>query len=156
MVVRTNNELKNQVKNIFIEKWNTDFMISKSQIHYVDNLESFVYMKENEIKGLLTFYIKEDEMEIVSLDSFEENIGIGSLLINEAINYYKQNFLKRLWLITTNDNLNALKFYQKKNFNISEFHFNAIEKSRKLKPSIPKYGYDNIPILHEIELQYNN
>lgn len=154
MIKKANTEYKNKVKDIFIEKWNTDFMVSKSQIHYINDLESFIFLKQNNIIGLLTFYIKNDEMEIVSLDSFEENIGIGTLLINEAINFYKQNSLKRLWLITTNDNLKALKFYQKRNFNIAALHFNAIEKSRQIKPSIPKYGYDNIPILHEIELEY--
>ena len=94
-------------------------------------------------------------MEIVSLDSFEENLGIGTLLINKAIEFFRQSSFKRLWLITTNDNLNALKFYQKRNFKISNFHLNAIRNSRNIKPSIPKLGYENIPIEHEIELEYN-
>ena len=153
MIVRTNDELK--IRNLFIEKWNTDFMVSKSKIHYVENLESFIYLKDDEIQGLLTYYIENDEMEIVSIDSFQENTGIGSLLINKAIEFFEENSLKRLWLITTNDNLNALKFYQKRNFTISNFYFNAVEKARQIKPSIPKLGYDNIPIAHEIELEYN-
>ena len=155
MIERVSDELKVKIKNIFIENWNTDFMVSKSKIHYVDNLESFIYINENQIKGLLTFYIENNEMEIVSLDSFEENLGIGTLLLNKAIEFFMKNSLKKLWLITTNDNLNALKFYQKRNFKICNFHLNTVANSRKIKPSIPKLGYNNIPIEHEIELEYN-
>lgn len=32
-------------------------------------------------------------------------------------------------------------------------HLNAVVKSRKIKPEIPLYGFDNIPILHEIEFE---
>lgn len=156
MIERTGEKLKVEVKNLFVENWNTDFMVSKSKVHYVDSLESFVYIKEGEIKGLLTFNIENDEMEIVSLDSFQENLGIGSLLLNKAIYFFKQSALRRLWLITTNDNLDALRFYQKREFVISNLYLNAVIISRKIKPSIPKLGYDNIPIVHEIELEYNN
>jgi hypothetical protein len=60
---------------------------------------------------------------------------------------------KRLWLITTNDNLHALRFYQRRGLVLVAVHRNAIEQSRKLKPQIPKLGYDNIPVRDEIELE---
>ena len=154
MIIRTDEKLKLEVKKIFIDKWKTDYMISKYKIHYVDNLESFVYLENNTIVGILTFVIENNDIEIVSLDSFKENNGIGSLLINEIIKYYKINNFKKVWLVTTNDNLHALKFYQKRNFNISNIYLNAVNKAREIKPSIPKNGYDDIPILHEIELTY--
>jgi hypothetical protein len=59
----------------------------------------------------------------------------------------------RLWLITTNDNLHALRFYQKRGFMLVAVHRNAVEQSRKLKPEIPLYGKDGIPIRDEIELE---
>ena len=57
MIIRTDEKLKLEVKKIFIDKWKTDYMISKYKIHYVDNLESFVYLENNTIVGLLTFVI---------------------------------------------------------------------------------------------------
>lgn len=37
---------------------------------------------------------------------------------------------------------------------MAAFYRNSVEKSRKIKPEIPETGNDNIPIFHEIELEY--
>ncbi|MCH7786707.1 MAG: hypothetical protein IIC22_04260 [Chloroflexi bacterium] len=59
----------------------------------------------------------------------------------------------QLWVITTNDNLNALRFYQMWGMTIAALRPNALEESRKLKPEIPMTGIDNIPLHDEIELE---
>ena len=79
--------------------------------------------------------------------------GIGTLLIKAVAEAAKAQGCKRLWLITTNDDTNAIRFYQKKGFVLVALHVNAIEKSRELKPSIPLVGMDGIPILHELEYE---
>ena len=56
-------------------------------------------------------------------------------------------------LITTNDNLSALRFYQKRSFDMVRLYLNAVEEARKIKPEIPLTGNDGIPIRHEIELE---
>jgi ribosomal protein S18 acetylase RimI-like enzyme len=61
--------------------------------------------------------------------------------------------VKILKLITTNDNLQALKFYQKRGFRLMEICQNAVEEARKIKPEIPKVGYYGIPIVDEILLE---
>lgn len=58
-----------------------------------------------------------------------------------------------MWLITTNDNTVALRFYQKRGFVLAAIHRNALEESRRLKPSIPLVGIDGIPIRDETELE---
>ncbi len=65
----------------------------------------------------------------------------------------QKNCCKRIWLITTNDDINAIRFYQKKGFDLKAAHINAIEHSRKLKPTIPLIGMHNIPIKHELEFE---
>jgi RimJ/RimL family protein N-acetyltransferase len=60
---------------------------------------------------------------------------------------------KRVWLITTNDNTHAIRYYQKRGFDLVAIHRNAIDASRKIKPQIPLTGFDGIPILHEIEFE---
>ena len=64
-----------------------------------------------------------------------------------------QSNCTRLWLITTNDNIPALIFYQNRGFNLVAIHKNALEFSRRLKPEIPMIGLDGIPIRDEIELE---
>lgn len=56
--------------------------------------------------------------------------------------------------MTTNDNTEALRFYQKRGFAITTIRINEIEKQRKIKPSMPILGNDGIPIRDEIELKF--
>jgi len=103
--------------------------------------------------GLVTYKINGSDCEIITLDSLIKNKGIGSSLIREVINKAKGNRCKRILAITTNDNLNALRFYQKRGFVLSALYPNALNESRKLKPEIPKIGINGIPLRDEIELE---
>jgi GNAT superfamily N-acetyltransferase len=114
-------------------------------------LPGYVVLIDDEINGLITYNISNDECEIVSLDSKVEGRGIGSTLINLVVEKAKESICKRIWLITSNDNLKAIRFYQKRGFDIKAVHQNAITEARKIKPSIPWVGIDGIPVRHEIE-----
>ena len=118
-----------------------------------EQLDGFVLEEKNEWIGLITFFIKDDECEITSLDSLREGQGIGSKLIDKAMEEAHTQNCKRLFLITTNDNLYALGFYQKRGFEIVTVYRGAINESRKRKPSIPLVGMNGIPLRDEIELE---
>jgi N-acetylglutamate synthase-like GNAT family acetyltransferase len=93
------------------------------------------------------------ECEIVTLNSLLEKQGVASRLLEAAENTAVQNACHRLWLITTNDNIPALHFYQKRGFRIAKIHLDAIQKARELKPEIPEFGWGDIPIRDEIEFE---
>ena len=78
---------------------------------------------------------------------------IGTKLVESVRKTTLETNCKRLWLITTNDNLSALTFYQKHGFEIVAIHRGAIEAARKLKPEIPIIGHGGIPIQDEIEME---
>ena len=108
---------------------------------------------ENEWTGLVTFVFDGDECEIVSIDSLRENEGIGSALIHAVAEEARQLQCRRVHLVTTNDNLRGLGFYQKRGFHLSALRSNAIEETRNLKPAIPLVAENGIPIRDEIELE---
>ena len=97
--------------------------------------------------------IANDECELISLDSLVEGIGVGTRLIEAVRGAAVSAGCRRLWLITTNDNTVALRFYQKRGFELATVHRNALDASRRLKPSIPRIGIDGIPLRDEIELE---
>lgn len=70
-----------------------------------------------------------------------------SFLEIEKLSSTKQ---KNLYLVTTNDNLNALKFWQKRGFRITGIKLGAVDKARKKKSSIPIIGDFEIPLHDEI------
>jgi GNAT superfamily N-acetyltransferase len=123
-------------------------------IHQAVQLPGFVAFINNMPAGLVTYHIVSQEFELVTLDSLAEGRGVGSALIQAVIDVARQQSCKRVWLITTNDNLPAMRFYQKRGFRIKAVYPNALELSRRLKPQIPLTGLDGIPLRDEIELEY--
>jgi ribosomal protein S18 acetylase RimI-like enzyme len=134
--------------------WGASVVVSKGVLHHVPSLPGFVAWKMNKRIGLLSYQIISRDLEIVTLDSLDENIGVGSALISKAVETAQLQSCKRIWLITTNDNTPALRFYQKRGFHLVAVHRNALKNSRKLKPEIPQLGLDDIPIRDEIELEF--
>jgi len=136
------------------QNWGSPKILSRWKEYSVESLDGFVAVEGNNYLGLITVNIEDTECQIVTLDTVIENIGIGTRLLNEAIEYAKQNKCKRIWLVTTNDNTPALRFYQTRAFKLRALYCNEIEYSRKLKLELPLYGIDSIPIRDEIELEY--
>jgi ribosomal protein S18 acetylase RimI-like enzyme len=154
-IVQLDNNNRKLVRPLFIDNWGSDVMITKGIKHNFDDLDGFVANRDDSIVGLITFKRSENEIEVISLNSFIENIGTGTALLNKMIDYAKNNTITRLFLSTTNDNLDALKFYQKRNWSICAFYRDTVTEARKIKPSIPVTGCFGIPLEHEIELEYN-
>ncbi len=103
--------------------------------------------------GLVTYRLEAGECEIVTIDSLIEGIGIGTALIDAVKAAAVAATCERLWLITTNDNVKALRFYQRRGFALVAVYRNALEESRRLKPEIPLVGVHGIPLRDEIELE---
>ena len=127
--------------------------ISRGVVHFPQNLPGFVALYKGEKVGLVTYNIIDQSCEIVKLNSTHPSSGVGTALIEAARDIALQSGCKRLWLITTNDNMNALRFYQKRGFVLVTVHRNALEVSRKLKPEISMIGNNGIPLRDEIELE---
>ena len=133
--------------------WFSTVMVVRGELVDMTILDGFVMYEGEKIIGLITYKIKASECEIMSLDSLMENQGIGTTLVKKVIEIAMYNKCNRIKLITTNDNINALRFYQKLGFDMTKIYHNALDISRKLKPSIPLLGEFNIPLKHEIEFE---
>ncbi len=144
-----------QVRKFWVQRWGDEFMVAHGVIYRPDLLDGFLAMDGRDMVGLITLAHSDDGCEIVSLDSLREDIGIGTALINEVTKAAREIGCKRLFLITTNDNLRALGFYQKRGFGIVAIRRGAVNESRKVKPSIPLVGENGIPLRDEIELEMN-
>ncbi|MCD8809116.1 GNAT family N-acetyltransferase [Mammaliicoccus sciuri] len=152
-VVHTNDINKQVLIDLFIDNWGDDEMVVSSGTYQLSDLPGFVAYDETEIIGVITYIIRNDQIEIISLDSFRENVGIGSQLLKKLEEISEEKEITNISVITTNDNLNALKFYQKRGYSIAKVIPNAVEKARKQKPSIPQFAENGIPIRDEIVLE---
>ncbi|MGA9348116.1 MAG: GNAT family N-acetyltransferase [Anaerolineae bacterium] len=135
------------------EHWHSTKIVTRGRIHYADELPGFIAVQEDKPVGLVTYRVDGDECEIITMNSLVEGVGIGVALQDAVKDIAASAKCKRLWLITTNDNTAALRFYQKRGFSLVAVHRNALEQSRRLKPEIPLVGTNGIPLRDEIELE---
>lgn len=140
------------VVRILEEHWSGTRIVTRGRIHRADELPGFMALVDEEPSGMITYNLEGEACEIVSLDSSREGMGIGTALIEAVKEKARTLGCFKLWLITTNDNLKAVGFYQKRGFRLATVHPGAVEASRKLKPKIPEIGIDGIPIRDEVEL----
>jgi N-acetylglutamate synthase-like GNAT family acetyltransferase len=134
------------------DHWGATEIVTRGRIHDTSNLPGFVAVFRGEPVGLATYRIDGDQCEMVSLDSLMEGIGIGTALVGSVAADARKQGCRRLWLITTNDNLDAVHFYQKRGFHLVAVHRDALEETRRLKPQLPLTGIDGIPLRDEIEM----
>ncbi|MBE1442398.1 GNAT family N-acetyltransferase [Paenibacillus sp. OAS669] len=153
MIFRELDELDEKLK-AGMEALRGTMIVSRGRVHILQELPGFAAMIGDEIQGLITYHLREDECEIVSLDSKIEGKGLGTKLIQLVIEKARQKGCRRVWLITSNDNTKAIRFYQKRGFDLKAVYPDAITEARKIKPSIPWVGYDGIPVRHEVEFEY--
>ncbi len=144
-----------KISEFISDNWGSSLVVTKGRVHKPENLSGFISIdNNNRIIGLITYNIENQNCEIVTFNSKIENIGLGTELVNRVIEVAQVNDCSRVWFITTNDNLKAIRYYQKRGFEWIEFHKNAVIESRRIKPEIPQLGFDEIPIKHEIEFEY--
>jgi DNA-3-methyladenine glycosylase I len=141
------------VSRVMVTEWGAEVVVVHRETFHPADLPGFAAFVGKEPVGLLTYNISGKECEIVTLNSWYEELGVGTELIEAARHVAGRAGCRRLFLVTTNNNLYALRFYQKRGFVLSTVRINAIAESRKLKPHIPLLDDDGLPIRDEIELE---
>ncbi len=154
-IERISSKTRNIVNQFFIDNWFSTDMSVRGKIIDGTKLDGFLLQEDNKIIGLVTYIIIENICEIVTLDSKRENIGIGSALLKEIEKIAVDNSCKKMRLITTNDNMRALQFYQKRGYYLTKLYPNAMDEVRKVKPNVPLVGENGIPLRDEIQLEKN-
>lgn len=144
---------RQKVNNILVNEWESTNITIRGKIIDGTRLDGFLAIRDTEIIGLITYIFENNECEIVSLNSFEENKGIATKLIDIVKELAIKNNCIRLKLVTTNDNIRGIEFYQRRGFSFSNIYVNSIENSRKLKPEIPMYADNGLPIRDELEFE---
>ena len=114
------------IAELLNEHWGSTMMVSRGVLHDVTAQSGLAAAQDGEPIGLLTYNIVGDECEITLMQSLREGIGVGSALIDAARGIATTAGCRRLWLITTNDNLHALGFYQKRGFTLAAVYPNAL------------------------------
>jgi GNAT superfamily N-acetyltransferase len=134
-------------------EWTAEIVVVHGDTYRPSDLPGLVAEFEGERVGLLTYCLLDKHCEIITLSSNKRRIGVGTSLLERFEALAISKGYKRLRVTTTNDNVDALMFYQKRGFRIVEVYPNAVEYSRSIKPDIPLIAPNGIAITDEIELE---
>jgi len=141
------------VGRLVLELQHAHTAVAHGEVFFPASLPGFVVEQQGKVLGLLTYMANGSTMEIVTIDALRRGRGVGSSLIDAAVHRARQLSCSRIRLTTTNDNLDALRFYQRRGFRLSALRPDAVRESRKLKPEIPSVGDYGIPITDELDLE---
>lgn len=141
------------VRGAIRARWGGETVVSRGAVWEPARLPGFVAEEGGRPVGLITYREAGDECEIVTIDALIPRAGVGTILIEAVVAAARAAGRTRVWLVTTNDNLDALRFYQRRGFTLAALHRGAVGDSRRLKPTIPNVGSHGIPIRDELELE---
>jgi ribosomal protein S18 acetylase RimI-like enzyme len=106
------------------------------------------------VTGVLTYRPGDDGWELGTFYVTDRRAGVGTRMLELLVELAGAGGARRIWLVTTNDNVDALRFYQRRGFRFVELHAGAVDRSRAtLKPSIPAIGDHGIPLRDELVLE---
>src|SRR3989337_347934 len=123
-------EDRDWIRRFITERWSAEVVAVHGVIYRPHKLPGFVAEQVGDPVGLLTYQVAG---EIITLDSTRPGMGVGTALIEAVREAARAAGCRRLWLVTTNDNLEALRFYQKRGFVLATVHRDAVAAARRLK-----------------------
>jgi GNAT superfamily N-acetyltransferase len=142
------------IRDFIVEHWGAPGVVSRGRVWAGEGLSAIRAIDGQGLAGVVSWHPGKDEWEVVTVNSRQSGQGVGTRMLDAVVEMARRAKAKRLWLVTTNDNLDALRFYQRRGWCLVAVHPGALADSRRLKPSIPDTGAYGIPLRDEIELEY--
>ena len=153
-IVPISDALRETLQPLVNDAWAGPMLAVNGKLWDTRSMAGYAAIDGNhQIVGYLLYIVRDKECEIMVLESLRENAGIGTTLIERMKAFANEHGMKKVVVMTTNDNIRAIRFYQKRGFTLRALRSNALETSRKLKPEIPLIGSDGIPLRDELEFE---
>ena len=141
------------VERLIVERWGAPVVLGRGRSWTPVDLPGFVAFDGDRCVGLVTYELDGEACEIVTIDALEEGRGIGTALLGVVEETASAAGCDCVQLVTTNNNLRALAFYQKRRFRLVALVPGAVDEARKIKASIPEVDARGLPIHDELHLE---
>jgi len=135
------------------ERWGDEKILVHEETFHTSSLPGLLASEHEDLLGFLHYLVRGEDCEIITLDSLRQRRGVGAALVQALEGIAIPQGCSTLSVTTTNDNLDALAFYQHLGFGLRGVGLGLVDQARKLKPSIPEIGEHKIPIHDEIYLE---
>ena len=148
-------EERGELDRLIVRNWGSPYVVSRGSLHRVSELPCLLATDGDRWLGVAAHRLAAGACELVLLEAFERGQGTGTALLDAVVERAREAGARRLWLVTTNDNVDALRFYQRRGMRLVRLWPDAVTQARGLpKPEIPLTGDHGIPIRDELELEF--
>jgi len=126
-------------------------IVAFGEVMTLENHPAIVAEMKGELAGALAYRLQPGAFQIIALatDPMWQRSGVASHLVGEAELLTRRHGLSRLVFATTNDNLPALYFYQRRGWTITEVAAGAMIT----RSPAAHVGFAGIPVRDEIRLE---
>ena len=154
LIVRDAVDAERAAIDAFLHAHNSDVVARLGELVDARTHPRLVAIADGELAGVLTYVPGDGSVEALTVHAADRWHGAGTAMLEALERRAAASGWRRIWLITTNDNVDALRFYQRRGFRLVAVHPGAVDASRaSRKPSIPETGADGIPMHDELELE---
>ncbi len=151
---QTGNNDAELIKALMEKHWGGEPLVIRGEKYYPSELDGIFVLKNQQVSGFLFYEIQNKVCEIIVFEVFDKFKGIGTKILDQLNKIAKSKNCEKILVMTTNDSLDALRFYQRRNFHICGIHIDSVKDSRKIKPCISETGDYGIPLRDEIDLEF--
>lgn len=135
------------------QRWSDGTVFVRGRLVTPQNVEAFGAYCDGALQGVATWLVEQGTLYLLTLNNITDRRGVGGALLAAMLDMGRRKGFPFMRAMLSNDNLPALRFYQKRGFRIIAVHCGVVDMMREIKPSIPAIGLDGIPIRDEIELE---
>ena len=128
-------------------------MVRRGELIDATRLRGFVTLVGRQRVGLALVDVKDGDYEVVAISTSRPRRGIGRALMQQCVEDAGSSGCSRVWLVTTNNNIGAIAFYERLGMKLSAIHRGAVSEARALKSSIPLLDGHGVPIDDELEFE---
>jgi len=134
--------------------WGSDAVVAHGERIVLSRLSGLAAVSAGRIVGHVSYRVVDDACEVTSIVADPPRSGIGSQLMDQVTVEARRAGCRSARLTTTNDNLDALRFYQRRGFRLVAVRPGAVDDARRdVKPEIPEIGSHGIPMRDELDLE---
>ncbi len=141
------------VAKVLVEQWTSTSVARRGELVEAGGLPGYLVTLGARRVGLVLVDVKDRAYEVVAISTTEPGHGVGRALMERCFAEARTTRCRRMWLVTTNNNIAAISLYQRLGMDMCALHRQAVQLARELKPTIPLRDATGVPIDHEVEFE---
>ena len=134
-------------------RWSDGTVSVRGKLIGVLDVEAVGAYADGRLQGVATWLVEEGTLYLATMNNVTDRRGVSTALLDAMIALGREKGFPVLRALISNDNTQALRFYQRRGFRIVAVHIGVVDMMRRIKPAIPERGVDGIPMRDEIELE---